>query len=128
MHMGISSSMDTLGKVYMGAGLLSATIGGIMAACAVAVAGTSWIPGVDAATEAAATATAETSSGVFRTILEKLVTLIGTAGRLLKSIKGLLALAGIGYAGTKAGGLDLKGAAAMPTYWPGVSQPGQMPA
>jgi hypothetical protein len=127
MHNGINSSMGTLAKVYMGAGLLSATIGGIMAACAVAVAGTSWIPGVDVATEGAATATAETSAGVFRSILLKLATLIGNAGRLLKSIKGLIALAGVGYLGLNAGKTGLKSNSMTPTFWPG-QQPGQSPA
>jgi hypothetical protein len=129
MHNGINSSMGTLAKVYMGAGILSATIGGIMSLCAIAVAGTCWIPGVDVATEGAATATAETSSGVFRSILMKLATLIGNAGRLLKSIKGLLALAATGYFGTKAGKTALEGNTMMPTFWPGATQPGgQAPA
>ena len=128
MHNGIGDSMSTLAKVYMGAGLLSATIGGIMAACAVAVAGTSWIPGVDVATEGAATATAETSSSVFRSILLKLATLIGNAGRLLKSIKGLLALAAVGYGGTKVGATGLKSHAMSTTFWPGTTPTGQAPA
>lgn len=129
MHKGIDSSMSTLAKVYMGAGILSATIGGIMAACAAAVAGTFWLPGANVATEAAATATAEVSSGVFRSILMKLVTLIGNAGRLLKSIKGLLALAATGYFGMKAGTMALEGNTRTPTFWPGATPPGgQAPA
>jgi hypothetical protein len=129
MHNGINSSLNTLAKVYMGAGLLSLTIGGIMAACAVAVAGTSWIPGVNAATEGAATAAAQTSSGVFRSIMMKLMTLIGNAGRLLKSIKGLLALAGVGFLGTWMEKTALKGSTAAPVFWPGTNpSPGQAPA
>jgi hypothetical protein len=128
MHKGIGDSMGTLAKVYMGAGLLSATIGGIMAACAAAVAGTCWIPGVDVATEGAATATAEASSSVFRSILLKLATLIGNAGRLLKSIKGLLALAAVGFGGTKVGSAELKGHSMSTAFWPGVAPTGQTPA
>lgn len=120
LHKGISGSLGTLAKVYMGAGLLSATIGGIMAACAAAVAGVSWIPGVNAAAEGAATATAETSSGVFRTVLNGLVTLIGRVGRLLTQVKGLLGLAALGFGGGFIGKTMLTGTTkADTTYWPG---------
>ncbi|GAA4505405.1 hypothetical protein GCM10023191_061040 [Actinoallomurus oryzae] len=124
LHKGIGGSLGTLAKVYMGAGLLSATIGGIMAACAVAVAGVSWIPGVNAAAEGAATATAETSSGVFRTVLNGLVTVIGTVGRLLTKIKGLLMLAGLGFGGGLVGKTMLTGTTqANTSIWPGDPQP-----
>jgi hypothetical protein len=129
MHKGIDSSMSTLAKVYMGAGLLSATIGGIMAACASGVIACSWIPGANVAAEGAATAAAETSSGVFRGILMKLATLISNAGRLLKSIKGLLALAATGYFGMKAGSSGMQASTMSPTFWPGATQQGgQAPA
>lgn len=129
MHNGIDSSMSTLAKAYMGVGLLSATIGGIMAACASGVIACSWIPGANVAAEGAATATAETSSGVFRGLLMKLATLISNAGRLLASIKGQLALAATDYFGMKAGKTMLKGNTTMPTFWPGATQPGgQAPA
>lgn len=128
MHKNISSSMNTLAKVYMGAGLLSLTIGGIMAACASGVIACSWIPGANAAAEGAATAAAETSSGVFRGILAKLALLISNAGKLLKSITGLLAVAGVGYGGLFMEKSTLEANKTSTTYWPGTTQPGQAPA
>jgi hypothetical protein len=125
MHKSISGSMNTLAKVYMGAGLLSLTIGGIMAACASGVIACSWIPGANAAAEGAATAAAETSSGVFRGILAKLALLISNAGKLLKSITGLLAIAGVGYGGLAMEKSTLGVNKTSTAYWPGVDQPGQ---
>jgi hypothetical protein len=129
MHNGIKSSLGTLANVYEGAGLLSLTIGGIMAASAAAVAATLWIPGVDAATEATATAMAQTANTTFRRILFRLVALIHKAAGLLKSIKGLLALAATGYFGMKAGSSGMQASTMSPTFWPGATQQGgQAPA
>jgi hypothetical protein len=128
MHTHISSAMNTLAKVYMGAGLLSATIGGIMAACASGVIACSWIPGANAAAEGAATVAAETSSGVFRGILAKLAVLISNAGKLLKSIKGLLLVAGVGFGGLFMEKSTLDSNKTSMTYWPGNPPPGQAPA
>jgi hypothetical protein len=125
MHKDISGSMNTLAKVYMGAGLLSLTIGGLMAACASGVLALSWVPGVNAAAEGAATATAETSSGVFRGIMAKLTTLVGSAKELLVWIAKLLAAAGAGYFGLKMGKSSLDSHAVSTAFWPGTTQPGQ---
>jgi hypothetical protein len=53
----------------------------------------------------------------------KLVTLIGKAGRLLKSIKGLLALAAVGFGGTFVGKMILEGNTKSSAFWPGVTDP-----
>ncbi|MDN3359711.1 hypothetical protein [Actinomadura sp. DC4] len=124
-HDGINDALSTLAKVYMGAGLLSLTIGGILAACASGVIACSWIPGANVAAEGAATAAAETSTGVFRTILSRLALLISKAGKLLSSLKGqgILALAGAVEFWSAKTGLTTTGAS--PAIWPGVAQPGQ---
>jgi uncharacterized protein YukE len=118
-HDGINDALSTLAKVYMGAGLLSLTIGGILAACASGVIACSWIPGANVAAEGAATAAAETSTGVFRTVLSRLALLISKAGKLLSSLKGqgILALAGaVEFWSAKT---ELTTTGASPAVWPG---------
>jgi hypothetical protein len=134
MNHGIGGSMGTAAKVLLGIGAFSLTIGTIMAACAAAVAGVSWIPGVNVAAEGAATATAETSSGVFRSLLLKLGALLLRAGKLLQTIKGVLpalkfsaALGVVSGAGEFAGKTGLEGNKFSTAYWPGVSQAGALP-
>jgi hypothetical protein len=124
LHKGISGSLGSVAKVYQVVGGLSAAIGAIMLAWSLTVDSTALIPGVDLATEGAATAAAETSSGVFRTVLNGLMALANKLAPMLMSIKGLLAMAGLGFGGGLAGKTMLSGSTAANTaYWPGDPMP-----
>lgn len=124
LHNGIGGSLGTLATVYQVVGGLSAVIGGIMLAWSLTVDATAPIPGVDLATEGAATAAAETSNGVFRTVLNGLLSLAKKLGPMLKSIKALLALVGLGFGGGFAGKTMLTGSTnANTAYWPGDPMP-----
>lgn len=124
LHNGINGSLGTLATVYQVVGGLSAVIGGIMLAWSLTVDATAAVPGVDLATEGAATAAAETSNGVFRTVLNGLLALAKKLGPMLKSIRALLTLVGLGFGGGLAGKTMLTGdTKANTVYWPGDPMP-----
>ncbi|MCO5996128.1 hypothetical protein [Actinoallomurus rhizosphaericola] len=119
-HKGIADSLAALARAYMGAGLLSMTIGGICVACATAVAGTLWLPGANVATESAAMATVRVATTTFQRLLTRLLTLLGKAANLMKSIKGLLGLGALYYGGGYMKNMELGASKPQGTVWPGV--------
>ncbi len=83
---GHSSSMNVAFYIYQGVGLLSLAIGTAMALAAAAVAGVSWIPGVNVAAETEGTVQAQVSNGILRRILVRIGQSLEKLGRTLKAI------------------------------------------
>lgn len=120
-HNNVNGTLNTMAKVYTGAGILSSTIGTIVAGCAVAVAGTWWLPGVDVATMASANAIAGTSTATFSTAVGESTPVLISAGNILTKVPVVLAMAGGGYMGTQTGATTAKTSTSTnPAMWPGV--------
>jgi uncharacterized protein YukE len=131
MHNGVSGSMNLMGDIYMGIGVLSALLGAFMVACAIAVAGTP--PPFDLATFGVANEAAAGSNGVFRGLLLKLQALILRTGIMLKqatstmpALKVGAVFAGVAGVAGYAGYSDLDGnkSAGDKISWPGATDAG----